>query len=144
MRRRSSRRASSSSARPRTSFSFSADVSASRRATPREDCGAHQLQLTIADLIDESHDVHHPLGPTLYYEDQKAESQKRAKEFLGARMPKYLHYFERVIELNRGGRGLIGRGLTYPDLSMAQVLAGLEYAFPRSTVEALRSRPRLA
>ena len=114
---------------------------------PRDAAGklwAHQLQLTLADLIDEGHDVHHPLGPTLYYEDQKEEAKKRAKEFVASRMPKYLDYFDRVIELNRGGRGLIGRGVTYPDLSLAQVLAGLEYAFPRSTAAALRARPRLS
>ena len=29
----------------------------------------HQLQLTIADLVVEIHDTHHPLGPTLYYEE---------------------------------------------------------------------------
>src|SRR5471030_1081984 len=30
----------------------------------------HQLQLTIADFVLEIHDTHHPLGPSLYYEDQ--------------------------------------------------------------------------
>jgi glutathione S-transferase len=115
---------------------------------PRDAAGrlwAHQLQLTLADFIDEIHDVHHPLGPTLYFEDQKSESKKRASEFLASRLPKYLDYFDHVVERNRGGRGgLVGSTLTYPDLSLAQVIAGLEYAFPRSTQKALRARPRLA
>jgi glutathione S-transferase len=114
---------------------------------PRGEAGrlwAHQLQLTIADFIGEIHDVHHPLGPTLYYEDQKPEARRRASEFLASRMPKYLDYFERVLERNRGGRGLVGKSLTYPDLSLAQVIAGLRFAFPRSTQQALRELPRIA
>ena len=115
---------------------------------PRDTAGrlwTHQLQLTIADFIDEIHDVHHPLGPTLYYEDQKRESIRRASEFLASRMPKYLGYFERVLERNGGRRGrLVGRRLTYADLSLAQVVAGLSYAFPRSTKKALKEFPRIA
>ncbi len=81
----------------------------------------------------------------LYYEGQKAESKRRAAEFLASRMPKFLDYFERVLDLNRGGRGgLVGARLTYPDLSMAQVIAGLRFAFPRSTEKALRELPHLA
>jgi len=116
------------------------------RLAPRDDAGrlwTHQLQLTVADFVDEIHDVHHPLGPTLYYEDQKPESKRRASEFVSQRMPKYLGYFENVIERNGGG-ALVGRRLTYADLSLAQVLAGLRYAFPKSTANALRRRPRLA
>ena len=60
----------------------------------------HQLQLTLADLVVEAHDTHHPLGVTLYYEDQKPEATRRAAEFRGHRLPKYLGYFERVIEAN--------------------------------------------
>ena len=113
---------------------------------PRDAAGrqwTHQLQLTIADFVGEAHDVHHPLGPTLYYEQQKSESKRRSSEFLASRMPKYLDYFERVLERNRG-KGLVGRALTYPDLSLAQVIAGLTFAFPRSTTQALRELPRLA
>jgi glutathione S-transferase len=114
---------------------------------PRDTAGrlwTHQLQLTLSDFIDEIHDVHHPLGPTLYYEDQKRESSRRASEFLASRMPKYLGYFERVLERNRAGRGwLVGGRLTYADLSLAQVIAGLRYAFPRSTRKALKQFPRI-
>ena len=41
---------------------------------PRDEAGrlwAHQLQLTIADLVDEAHDTHHPIASSLYYEDQR-------------------------------------------------------------------------
>ena len=113
---------------------------------PREAAGrlwTHQLQLTLGDFVDEAHDVHHPLGPSLYYEQQKAESKQRASDFLASRMPKFLDYFERVLERN-GGSFLVGRRITYADLSLAQVLAGLQYAFPASTKRALRKRSHLA
>jgi len=114
---------------------------------PRDAAGklwTHQLQLTIADLVAEAHDAHHPLGPTLYYEDQKREAKRRTGEFLASRVPKYLGYFERVIERNPGrGPWMVGASLTYADLSMAHTLAGLEYAFPRTTAKALRAHPRL-
>ncbi len=115
---------------------------------PRDAAGrlwVHQLQLTIADLVDEAHDTHHPLGANLYYEEQKPAAKRRTQQFLAARMPKYLGYFERVIE-RRGGRGpwMAGSRITYADLSMAQVIAGLLYAFPGSTLAALAQHPRLA
>ncbi len=115
---------------------------------PRDSAGRHwtdQLQLTLAGFSDEIHDLHHPLGPTLYYEDQKPEARRRTKEFLASRLPKYFGYFERVIERNSAGRGwMVGDNLTYVDLSMAQVAAGLRYAFPRSAAGALRGHPRIA
>ena len=39
----------------------------------------HQLQLTITDFVLEIHDTHHPLGPSLYYEDQKASPSAGTK-----------------------------------------------------------------
>ena len=90
----------------------------------------HQLQLTIADLVLEIHDTHHPLGPSLYYEDQRAPAKKRTEEFWKARVPKYLGYFEGLLKAN-GGAYLTGRRLTYADLSLFQIVAGLRYAFPR-------------
>jgi glutathione S-transferase len=114
---------------------------------PRDAAGklwAHQLQLTIADFADEIHDLHHPLGPTLYYEDQKPEAKRRAREFLKSRLPKYLGYFERVLERNRASRTwTVGAKISYVDTSLAQVIAGLGYAFPDSTAAQLRERPRL-
>jgi glutathione S-transferase len=91
----------------------------------------HQVQLTIADFADEVHDTHHPIGTSLYYEDQKPEAQRRAKEFIEHRMPKFLGYLERVLAGN-GGEHLVGSALTYADLSVFQLFAGLEYAFPRA------------
>ncbi len=59
-------------------------------------------------------------------------------------MPKFLGYFERVIERNPArGPWMVGSRITYADLSMAQVIAGLRYAFPNATRDALRTRPRL-
>lgn len=112
---------------------------------PREEAGrlwTHQLQLTTADLVDEVHDTHHPIAPSLYYEEQKQEARRRAEDFLGNRLPKYLGYFEQVLARNARGRGwLVGARLTYADLSMFQMLAGLDYAFPR-TMERLSRRYR--
>ena len=90
----------------------------------------HQLQLTVADLVLEIHDSHHPLGPTLYYEDQRAPAKKRSEEFWKQRVPKYLGYFERLLG-DSGGAWLTGRRLSYVDLSLFQIVAGLRYAFPR-------------
>jgi len=114
---------------------------------PKDPAGrlwVHQLQLTLADLIVEVHDTHHPLGGGFYYEEQKPESRRRSKEFLANRLPKFLGYFERVIERNPDGRRwLAGKRITYADLSMAQAIAGLRYAFPQTTAKALRACPRL-
>lgn len=103
---------------------------------PRDETGrlwAHQLQLTIADIVDEAHDAHHPIASGLYYEDQKTAARRRAADFITSRIPKYLGYFERVVERNPQSNGhLIGRRISYCDLSLFQVIAGLRYAFPRA------------
>lgn len=94
---------------------------------------AHQLQLTITDLIAEIHDTHHPIAASLYYQQQKREARRRALHLIGERLPKYLGYFEGVLESNPKGSGhMVGRGLSYVDLSIFQVIAGLRYAFPRT------------
>jgi glutathione S-transferase len=92
---------------------------------------AHQLQLTIADLVNEAHDAHHPLGPSLYYDDQKAEAKRRAAAFRNERIPKFLGYFERMLGRGKNGH-FIGGNISYVDLSMFQVMVGLAYAFPRA------------
>ena len=102
---------------------------------------AHQLQLTIADWLVEVHDTHHPLGGAFYYEDQKPESKRRAENFIAARLPKFLGYFERVLERERGG-WLLGRSFSYPDLSLFQMITGLRYAFPRAMAKLEAKRPR--
>jgi glutathione S-transferase len=114
---------------------------------PRDQSGrlwTHQLQLTLADFIVEIHDTHHPIAGGLYYEEQKPPAKRRSRDFLAHRLPKYLGYFERVIERNpEGGKWMAGNRLTYADLSMAQVIAGLRYAFPAASRKVLRACPRL-
>ena len=102
----------------------------------------HQLQLTLADLVQEAHDAHHPISGGLYYEDQKAEACRRAAGFLAGRAPRFLGYFEGVLARNRAGRGyLAGARLSYADLSLFQVTAGLRYAFPRAMKRIERELP---
>ncbi len=104
---------------------------------------AHQLQLTLADLVGEVHDTHHPISSGLYYEDQRSEARERAADFLETRAPKYLGYFEQVLARNPAGdRYLIGARLSYPDLSLFQVVAGLRFAFPRAMARLEESHPR--
>jgi len=92
---------------------------------------AHQLQLTVEDLVVDVHDTHHPIAMSLYYEEQKTEAVRRAGFFTGERAPELLGYFEKVLQCNPGGRGyMVGRTLGYVDLSMFQIVEGLGYAFP--------------
>ncbi|MBV9523921.1 MAG: glutathione S-transferase [Alphaproteobacteria bacterium] len=105
---------------------------------------AHQLQLTIADLVQEAHDTHHPIASGLYYDDQRPEARRKAADFLAARAPKFLGYFERVLACNPAGAGhLVGARLSYPDLSLFQVVAGLRYAFPRAMSRLARRHKRV-
>ena len=104
----------------------------------------HQLQLTIADLVAEVHDSHHPLAASLYYEDQRREAKKRAADLTAERLPKFLGYFERVLERNPRGRlHLVGARLSYADLSLFQAVAGLCYAFPNAMSRLARKLPRV-
>jgi glutathione S-transferase len=112
---------------------------------PRAEAGrlwAHQLQLTIADVVGEVHDTHHPISVNLYYEDQKAAAKKRAQDFVETRIPKYLAYFERVLE-NGKGKYAVGARLSYVDLSLFQLVEGLRYAFPRAMARQEAAWPRL-
>jgi glutathione S-transferase len=120
------------------------------------DAHALELQLTIADLVGEVHDTHHPISAALYYDDQKPEAKRRAVHFTAARLPRYLGYFERVVR-HGGGPYLLGAAASHADLSLFQALEGLAYAFPRALARAsaatpgvlalrehVRERPRLA
>jgi glutathione S-transferase len=105
---------------------------------------AHQLQLTVTDFVKEIHDTHHPIGTGLYYEDQKPEAKRYTEGFLKTRLPKYMGYFERVLEQNpRGDKFLVGGKLTYPDLSLFQLVEGLRYALPRGMAKAEKKLPRV-
>src|SRR5215469_2035156 len=115
---------------------------------PTDEAGrlwAHQLQLTIADIVDEAHDTHHPIASSLYYEDQRAEARRRTTDFIANRIPKYFGYFERVLERNaQGGRYLIGRRVSYCDLSLFQLVSGLRYAFPQAMTRLEPNFPRVS
>ena len=112
---------------------------------PKPEAGrlwAHQLQLTIADFVVEIHDAHHPVASGLYYEDQKKEAKRRAEDFRKTRAPKFLGYLDDVVE-RRGGPFLLGRRLSYPDLSLFQTVAGLRYAFPKMMKRLEKKVPRV-
>ena len=112
---------------------------------PKPEAGrlwAHQLQLTIADFVVEVHDTHHPIASGLYYEDQKKEAKRRTEVFRDERVPKFLRYFDDVIDRS-GGPFLLGRRLSYPDLSLFQIVEGLRYGFPNLMKRAEKKYPRV-
>jgi glutathione S-transferase len=103
------------------------------KLAPRDEAGrlwAHQLQLTISDLVLEIHDTHHPLSSSLYFEEQRPAARRRTTYFWRYRVPKMLGYFERVLRQN-GGKFSVGRRLSDVDLSLFQIVEGLRYAFPK-------------
>ena len=113
---------------------------------PREEGGrlwVHGLQLTTADFVVEAHDTHHPIGSGLYYEDQKKEAKRRTADFLKNRAPKYFGYFDDVIARDRGSKYLAGKRLTYADLSLFQIVAGMRYAFPKAMAKLEKKVPRV-
>lgn len=131
------------------------------KLAPKDERGrarALELQLTVADLVAEAHDTHHPMGNHLYYEDQKPEAARRARSFVVQRIPKFLGYFEAALAdaSTRREPALLGRH-SYVDLSLFQALVGLQYAFPNALdrlapriprllalCERVRTRPRIA
>ena len=90
----------------------------------------NQLQLTIADIVTEAHNVHHPLDGNAYYEDQKDAALIAAAAFREERIPKFLGYFERAANANTG-EWLIGDRWSYGDTSLFQLVEGLRYMFPK-------------
>jgi glutathione S-transferase len=107
-------------------------------ATARTTALSHQL--TIADLVEEVHDTHHPIASGLYYEEQRDAARERAKHFVGERLPMLLDYFESIAS----GPFLVGSEHTYVDLSMFQTLEGLDYAFPRALSQITSRTPNLS
>jgi glutathione S-transferase len=113
---------------------------------PRDEAGRHwlhQVQLTVMDFVKEIHDTHHPLSSQLYYEDQKLAAKRYTKLFWQHRVPKYLGYFEGLLAAS-GGPYLNGRGISYADLSLFQIVAGLRYAFPTRMKRYERNVPKLS
>jgi glutathione S-transferase len=112
---------------------------------PKDEAGrlwAHQLQLTIADFVTETHDTHHPISSQLYFEDQIPAAKAAAKSFWRYRVPKFLGYFETVLARS-GGPWVLGRRLSYVDLSLFQIVAGLRYAFPKRMKRFEKTVPRV-
>ena len=112
---------------------------------PRAESGRlwlNQLQLTMADWLTEVHDTHHPLSMNQYYDEQKQAALQRSADFRATRLPKFLDYFTQVL-LNSRGQYLLGARLTYGDLSLFQMLAGLHYAFPQAMARLAPAYPAL-
>ena len=115
------------------------------KLAPADEAGRlwlHQLQLTVTDFAKEIHDTHHPLGGEFYYEDAKPEAKRFSENFLAVRAPKYLGYFEKMLKKS-GGPWLLGRKVTYIDLSMFQLIEGLRYSFPNAMKRLERGVPGL-
>src|ERR671930_697616 len=113
--------------------------------SPRDEAGRlwlHQLQLTISDLVVEIHDTHHPVTSWLYYEEQRPAAKRRTADFWRYRVPKFLGYFERLLGRSAGPY-LLGRRLSYVDLSLFQIVEGLRYAFPKRMKRFERRVPKL-
>ena len=112
---------------------------------PRAESGRlwlNQLQLTMADWLTEVHDTHHPLSVNQYYAEQQQAALLRSADFRATRLPKFLDYFTQVL-LNSRGRYLLGERLTYGDLSLFLLLAGLHYAFPQAMARLAPAYPAL-
>ncbi|NOK38830.1 glutathione S-transferase [Corallococcus exercitus] len=120
---------------------------------------ARQFQLTVADVVAEAHDTHHPIAVMKYYDEQKDAAKQRAEDFRTQRIPKFLGYFERVLKANPrgGGKYLLGSDFSYPELALFQLVDGLRYAFPNAMRriapdvpgvmalhQRIRERPRIA
>ncbi|HET8997182.1 MAG TPA: glutathione S-transferase family protein [Acetobacteraceae bacterium] len=106
---------------------------------------AHQLQLTITDIVKEVYDAHHPIDEDKWFHEQKDEAIARAAVFRKDRMPKFLGWFERVLTANpAGSHHLVGDAVTYADLSLFQLAEGLRYAFPRASKRTLAKLPRVS
>src|SRR5882757_1974418 len=121
-------------------------LGARHRLAPAGEAGrlwAHQLQLTLADFLQEIHDTHHPIAGGLYYEDQRAAARRRAADFRAERAPKFLGYFEDILRRNKSGAYLLGARRCYADLSLFQIIAGLRYAFPRAMAGLEKHHPRI-
>ncbi len=111
---------------------------------PKAEAGrlaASMIAMTIADLVAEAHDTHHPTAVDQAYEEQKAAAKKRADAFRKQRIPKFTGWLEHTLEQN--GRTLVGSAITYADLAAFQVVCGLEYAFPNAMKKQAKKLPKL-
>lgn len=111
-------------------------------AEPYVRSAALQLGLTIADVVSEAHDTHHPISTRLYFEEQRTAAIDAARHFCGQRLGVWLAYFARTLEAS-GGDGMLGP-ITWPDLHLFQLLRGLKHAFPTATGALLARHPGLS
>ncbi len=84
-----------------------------------ESFAVQQIQLTIADMVVEAHDVHHTRSARRSTTKIKRTSRvSRAEIFIGQRLTKFLPYFESILARNSAGKGeyLVGSDVTYADL----------------------------
>ncbi|HEY0190640.1 MAG TPA: glutathione S-transferase family protein [Kofleriaceae bacterium] len=111
---------------------------------PRDEAGklaARMLAMTVADLVAEAHDTHHPTTVEKAYESQQDAARPRAAAFRAGRIPKFLGYLERCLE--RNGESLVGAEISYADLAAFQAIEGLTYAFPRAMAKQKPDIPKL-
>lgn len=111
-------------------------------ASERLRLAAHAIALTIADLVTEVHDTHHPISVEQRYESQREPAVRRARAFREHRLPRFLGYLEQILRASRGSY-LLGHDATYADLAAFQVVEGLGYAFPRALARVTADLPRL-
>lgn len=102
----------------------------------------NQLQIDIADFVEELHSTHHPVSPYLYYEQQKEMAAQVAEAFRTDRIPKYLAHFERAAQSSQG-EWLVGNRWSCGDTSIAHLLDGLDHAFPRRMATLAPDIPKL-
>ena len=100
----------------------------------------NQLQLTIADIVTEAHNVHHPLDVSKAYEEQADAARIAAEAFREERIPKFLSYFEQAARASPG-EWLIDHRWTYVDTSLFQLIEGLRYMFPKRMAQVEREIP---
>jgi glutathione S-transferase len=120
-------------------------IGAHHALAPADEAGrlwTHQLQLSVTDFVKEIHDTHHPIGAAFYYEEQLAEAKRYTDNFWKLRVPKFLTYFENVLARNDGYH-LVGSAVTYADLSLFEIVAGLRFAFPRAMARLEATAPRV-
>jgi glutathione S-transferase len=65
-----------------------------------------------------------------YYDDQKPEAARAARQFREERLPKFLGHFEDAAQANPG-EWLIDHAWSYADTSLFQIVEGLRYMFPQ-------------
>lgn len=89
-----------------------------------------QVLLTVLDLTNEMHDLHHPVGSSLYYEDQKTEALRKAGDVRANRLPKFFTLFDSLLKENKPYL-VEPSQITTADLTLFIALEGVEFALPR-------------